>query len=122
MLGRCRPPIPRPAWRNVVIDDLLVSRRHAELRRTSVGWEMVDLASGNGTFVDGVRVAQTPIGPDDVIGVGRGLLQLRSDRLVAAGDVGDNAFDVRDISATTGRGGTLLHGISFALSSRTLLP
>ena len=106
---------------DVVIDDLLVSRRHAELRRTSVGWEIVDLASGNGTFVNGVRVAQAPIGPDDVIGVGRGLLQLRGDRLVAAVDAGDNAFDVRDISVTTGKGDTLLHGISFALSSRTLL-
>jgi ABC-type multidrug transport system ATPase subunit len=113
--------VGRQSGNDVVIDDLLVSRRHAELRRTSAGWEIVDLASGNGTFVNGVRVARAPIGPDDVIGVGRGLLQLRGDRLVAAVDVGDNPFDVRDISVTTAQGDPLLHGISFALSSRTLL-
>jgi hypothetical protein len=32
-----------------------VSREHAELRRTDAGWQVRDLGSRNGTFVDGVR-------------------------------------------------------------------
>ena len=32
-----------------------VSREHAELRRTDAGWQLRDLGSRNGTFVDGVR-------------------------------------------------------------------
>ncbi len=32
-----------------------VSREHAELRRTDAGWQVRDLGSRNGTFVDGTR-------------------------------------------------------------------
>jgi hypothetical protein len=32
-----------------------VSREHAELRRTDAGWQVRDLGSRNGTFVDGAR-------------------------------------------------------------------
>ncbi|HSK00670.1 MAG TPA: FHA domain-containing protein [Kofleriaceae bacterium] len=32
-----------------------VSREHAELRRTEAGWQVRDLGSRNGTFVDGAR-------------------------------------------------------------------
>jgi len=32
-----------------------VSREHAELRRTDAGWQVRDLGSRNGTFVEGVR-------------------------------------------------------------------
>lgn len=32
-----------------------VSREHAELRKTDAGWQVRDLGSRNGTFVDGVR-------------------------------------------------------------------
>lgn len=39
------------------IDDLRVSGEHASLRWTGRGWEIRDLGSRNGTFVDGVRLA-----------------------------------------------------------------
>src|SRR5262249_5417773 len=32
-----------------------VSREHAELRKTDAGWQVRDLGSRNGTFVDGAR-------------------------------------------------------------------
>src|SRR5262245_45912985 len=32
-----------------------VSREHAELRQTDAGWQIRDLGSRNGTFVDGTR-------------------------------------------------------------------
>jgi hypothetical protein len=45
-----------------IIDDPNISRRHAELRRSSVGdWQIVDLNSTNGVKVNGRRVARPPV-------------------------------------------------------------
>ncbi len=38
-----------------VVDDANISRRHAELRRTGDGWEVVDLGSTNGIKINGKR-------------------------------------------------------------------
>lgn len=41
---------------DIFLDDVTVSRRHAEFRRNGTGFEVVDLGSMNGTYVDGNRV------------------------------------------------------------------
>ncbi|HEY6323966.1 MAG TPA: FHA domain-containing protein [Thermoanaerobaculia bacterium] len=56
----------RDATSTLVVDDDRVSRRHARLRRGREGWELSDLASKNGTLVNGQPVA------------GRALLAARS--------------------------------------------
>ena len=38
------------------IDHTTVSRRHALLRKSASGWEVVDLCSTNGTRVNGYRL------------------------------------------------------------------
>jgi hypothetical protein len=48
-----------------------VSREHAELRRTDAGWQVRDLGSRNGTFVDAVRCqGRVPLPPRAVLRVG----------------------------------------------------
>jgi Inner membrane component of T3SS, cytoplasmic domain/GAF domain len=47
----------RDATSTLVVDDDRVSRRHARLRRGREGWELSDLASKNGTLVNGQPVA-----------------------------------------------------------------
>jgi pSer/pThr/pTyr-binding forkhead associated (FHA) protein len=47
----------RDATSTLVVDDERVSRRHARLRRGREGWELSDLASKNGTLVNGQPVA-----------------------------------------------------------------
>jgi ABC transport system ATP-binding/permease protein len=107
---------------DVVVDDLLVSRRHALLeRRPDGGWDLVDLGSGNGTFVNGVRTERAGVTPADVIGVGRALLRLQGDRLVAVVDSGDVAFAAHGLSVTVGGGKRLLDDVSFSLPGRCLL-
>ncbi len=44
-----------------------VSRRHAEITQTAIGLTISDLGSVNGTFVNGKRVSNSAIGPDDRI-------------------------------------------------------
>jgi HD-GYP domain-containing protein (c-di-GMP phosphodiesterase class II) len=63
----------RLASLEIVLDDTSVSRRHAEVRSTDQGWQVRDLGSTNGTFVNGVRLGTTerPLKPRDVIQFGK---------------------------------------------------
>jgi pSer/pThr/pTyr-binding forkhead associated (FHA) protein/actin-like ATPase involved in cell morphogenesis len=67
-----RVRIGRQPDNDMVLDDPLISRQHAELRRTPQGWQLVDLSSSNGTFVNGRRVGTATLAPGDVIGLGYG--------------------------------------------------
>jgi pSer/pThr/pTyr-binding forkhead associated (FHA) protein/S1-C subfamily serine protease len=49
----------------------VVSSRHCDVRMVDDAWRVVDLASRNGTFVNGTRVsADTPVAPGDEISLG----------------------------------------------------
>jgi hypothetical protein len=54
----------------VVLNDTNVSRRHAEVWRTSEGVAVRDLQSTNGTFVNGHRITAVSLSPRDDITVG----------------------------------------------------
>ncbi len=54
-----------------VLDDPNISRRHAELRRSSDGdWQIVDLGSTNGVKVNGRRVSSARLSPGDEVTLG----------------------------------------------------
>lgn len=42
---------------DIFLDDVTVSRRHAEFRRSGTEFSVADLGSLNGTFCDGARIA-----------------------------------------------------------------
>jgi hypothetical protein len=48
--------IGRAAENDVVIDHVMVSKRHATLSIEAAGWKIMDLGATNGTFVDGTRL------------------------------------------------------------------
>jgi ABC transport system ATP-binding/permease protein len=106
---------------DVVLDDLLVSRRHARLDLTPAGPRITDLGTGNGTYVNGRRVTEAVLAPGDVIGIGHALLQLDGDRLLAYVDTGENTFEADGLTVTTPKGRTLLQSVSFTLPGRSLL-
>ncbi len=56
---------------HITIEDMNVSRRHAELLQTSQGYQIQDLGSKNGTFVNGKQVNSiSPLSPGDEVMLG----------------------------------------------------
>lgn len=55
-----------------------VSRDHAELRRTTTGWVLVDRGSSNGTYINGVRVQRAIVGDGDEIRLGAAKVTFRT--------------------------------------------
>jgi len=55
----------------VFLDDVTVSRRHAEFRRGADGWSVRDVGSLNGTYVNRVRVDDQRLQGGDEVQVGK---------------------------------------------------
>lgn len=60
----------------LVFDDDTVSRRHAGLRLRDGRWFIADLASSNGTWVNGRRVYDAEVRPGDEIRLGSAVFRL----------------------------------------------
>ncbi|MGI8680746.1 MAG: ATP-binding cassette domain-containing protein [Mycobacteriales bacterium] len=119
-VAKQRVSIGRSTDNDIVLQDLLVSRRHAELLLTAGGWEIVDLDSDNGTHVNGRRVPRAAVGTDDVVGIGHQLFRLVDGRLEEYVDTGQISFQASDLVVTV-NGRRLLDDVSFALEGRALL-
>jgi ABC-type multidrug transport system ATPase subunit len=115
--------IGRAADNTVVIDDLLVSRYHAEVRGLATGgFELEDLGSHNGTFLNGRRIeGAVDLTHADLVTIGHHLFRLRENELVAFVDDGSIAFGADAISVVTSDGTQLLDGVSIALEERGFL-
>ncbi|MEU6144402.1 FHA domain-containing protein [Streptomyces sp. NPDC047081] len=115
--------IGRAADNDLVIDDLVVSRHHAELRALPDGtYEIADLGSHNGTFLNGAAVTLAPLGPGDVVGIGHSAFCLVGDQLQEYVDTGEVSLDVQDLAVAVDRGRkTLLDHVSFPVGEKCLL-
>ena len=114
--------IGRAPDNEVVVSDLSVSRYHAELRRTRRGdFEIVDLDSHNGTFLNGQRVTSAPVSEIDLIGIGPATFCLVGDQLQEFLDTGDINLAARDLTVRIASGKVLLDHVSFPLGERCLL-
>src|SRR5207249_4885759 len=85
----------------IVLDDTSVSRRHAEIRSTEQGWQLRDLASTNGTFLNGIRLGsgERQLREHDIIQCGKVTLVVEQ-----LNDAADGDFQQRDqilVEATT---------------------
>jgi len=113
--------IGRAPDNDIVISDLSVSRHHAELRRTANAYQIVDLNSHNGTFVNGQQVGSAPLAEGDIVGIGPSTFRLSGTELQEFVDTGDVSLVARDLTVTLANGKVLLDHVSFPLGERCLL-
>ena len=55
----------------ISLDDITVSRRHAEIVRTGTGYIVRDAGSLNGTYVNNTRIDEAPLRQGDELQVGK---------------------------------------------------
>ena len=104
--------VGRDSANDIVLDDVQVSRRHARLDRTRVGWRISDLGSRNGVLVNAVRITN----PADVRNGDR-LTFGSTDLVVDGDDFVPTATDQAELTAseagyTLSSGRKLLGGVS----------
>ena len=58
------------AGNTVVLADPAVSRKHAGIRKVDANYELADLGSTNGVYVNGHKVPKKTLEPGDIIRVG----------------------------------------------------
>jgi len=103
-------------------DDLEVSRNHAELRRTPTGtFEIVDVGSYNGVYVNGQRVPKALVTEQDIISIGRSTFRLAGGELRHYVDEGEVTFAAQDLVVKVGGGKVLLDHVSFPIPEKCLL-
>ena len=115
--------IGRALENDLVVDDLSVSRRHAELRARPDGrYEIVDMGSHGGTFLNGQPVLSALVEPGDLVGIGHSVFCLVGDELQEFVDTGDVALQVEALSVRVGpQARTLLDAVSFPVAEKSLL-
>lgn len=56
---------------DIFLDDITVSRRHAEIRRSDSGFRILDMGSLNGTYINKLRVEEADLSSGDEIQIGK---------------------------------------------------
>jgi len=123
-----RMPLPAKAMRigrvpenDLVLSDLNVSRHHAELRKSPTGsYEIVDLGSHNGTFVNGQRVTSQLLTEQDLISIGSSTFRLSGGELRQWVDDGNITFTAQDLVVKAGSK-VLLDRVTFPIPEKCLL-
>ena len=70
---------------DIFLDDVTVSRQHAEFVREGTTFSVRDLGSLNGTYYDGMRIEQTRLGDGAEVQVGKFRLTFYASRLDLGG-------------------------------------
>lgn len=113
--------IGRAPDNDIVLTDLRVSRRHAELRVTAGVAEIVDLNSRGGTYVNGRPVRRARISPDDFIGIGTSTFRLADGTLTEYADTGEVCLQAHGLTVTVDGGKVLLDNVTFPVGEKCLL-
>jgi pSer/pThr/pTyr-binding forkhead associated (FHA) protein len=93
--------IGRSSENDIVIENLSISRKHAELRMDNDMFLVADLNSSNGTRVNGLPVTESEVEDGDIIGVGKHNLILSAPEGVPMPKAGVDGIDMQQTIALT---------------------
>lgn len=111
----------RDASNDIVVPDLIVSRRHAEARPLADGTlEVVDLGSHNGTYVNGDRIARAVMREGDLLSIGSAVFSFTRGRLEEYQDAGAAWLLAEGLTVSIGSR-VILDRVDFALEPASLL-
>lgn len=112
--------IGRDAENDWHIDDINVSRTHAEIVQNAQGqFELVDLKSTNGTFLNGTKIKREILKTGDLISIAGFGRRFTNDGLQILEGIDGTPISARNISFEIGDK-PLLQDVSFDLGPRTL--
>jgi ABC-type multidrug transport system ATPase subunit len=112
--------IGRDPGNDVVVEDLTVSRFHAQIRITAEQAEITDQGSFNGTFVNGIGVRRSALANGDLVSIGSSSFRYLNGLLEAYEDRGASWLCARSIRAMRGRT-EILKDVSFAVEPSSLV-
>lgn len=116
--GRVR--IGRDPSNDLVLDDLDVSRFHCEITTTDgQNHEIVDLGSGNGTFVEGAKIKRRRLSVGQIISIGSHSFTYSGGSLENSATESGPSLVVDGVSVTIGNA-RLLSDVSFELRPSSL--
>jgi ABC-type multidrug transport system ATPase subunit len=113
--------IGRDPGNDVVLDDLWVSQKHAEIRKAGDNdYQLVDLGSTNGLHLNGARVPRGKLAVGDTFTIGRHEFLFDGAAVYHHDDQGPTSIVADDIGVQVGKA-QLIDDVSFALRHGTLL-
>ncbi len=112
--------IGRDADNDIVLSDLWVSRKHAEVRKVGSEHHIVDLGSSNGLHHNGRRAPRGVLSPGDTFTIGRHEFLFDGVNIYQHDDQGPTSIIADDITVEV-KAQVLLDDVSFALRHGTLL-
>ena len=101
---------------HVTLNHPSVSWQHAKLQVRNGTWNLLDLNSSNGTFVDGKRITKVEVNSNSWIRIGIVIIYL-NDGQVSATEMNENEIrlDVVNVSKKIASGKTILNDFSFSI-------
>jgi len=114
--------IGRSPDNDIVVRDVLASRRHAIVHNGPSGLEIEDLGSVNGTFVGGARVTRARLADGDVVTIGNTDFSVQEGRLAPPQAAASTAGGLRvdGVGLTIEGGRRLLEDVSFTAGPGSL--
>ena len=91
------------------------------MRLSGGRFEIRDLKSANGTFVNGQRIDRAVLRDGDLVGIGRHDFRFVDGQLEEYVDTGLITFSARDLVVETDDGVRLVDGVNFSLDAQSLL-
>ena len=113
--------IGRTSDNDIVLTGPLVSAHHAHVLRLGDAYEVIDLASSRGTYVNGARVSRRRLQNGDIVSLGGNSLEfMASGALLPITDTSGIAIEVDGLTFEID-GKTLLDNVTFTIPARKVL-